>query len=72
MDVFQFLDELHGKKEWKDLPVLVVTAKELTAEDRARLNGHVDRVLQKGSYQKDELIEQVGRMVAARVRDRRG
>jgi len=72
MDGFQFLDELHGKKEWKDLPVLVVTAKELTAEDRARLNGHVDRVLQKGSYQKDELIEQVGRMVAARVRDRRG
>jgi CheY-like chemotaxis protein len=68
MDGFQLLDELHGKKEWKDLPVLVVTAKELTAEDRARLNGHVDRVLQKGSYQKDELIEQVARMVAARTR----
>ena len=68
MDGFQLLDELHGKKEWKDLPVLVVTAKELTSEDRARLNGHVDRVLQKGSYQKDELIEQVARMVAARAR----
>jgi hypothetical protein len=47
-----------------------VTAKELTAEDRARLNGHVDRVLQKGSYQKDELIEQVARMVAARANAR--
>ena len=70
MDGFQLLDELHAKKEWKDLPVLVVTAKELTAEDRARLNGHVDRVLQKGSYQKDELIEQVARMVAARAQAR--
>ncbi len=68
MDGFQLLDELHGKKEWKDLPVLVVTAKELTAEDRQRLNGHVDRVLQKGSYQKEELIEQVARMVADRAR----
>ncbi len=70
MDGFQLLDELHAKKEWKDLPVLIVTAKELTADDRARLNGHVDKVLQKGSYQKEELIEQVARMVAARVRAR--
>ena len=70
MDGFEVLDELHGRKEWKDLPVLVVTAKELTSEDRARLNGHVDRVLQKGSYQKDELIEQVARMVAARAKGR--
>jgi len=69
MDGFQLLDELHARPEWKELPVLVVTAKELTAEDRARLNGHVDRVLQKGSYRKEELIEQVARMVASRVRE---
>jgi CheY-like chemotaxis protein len=70
MDGFQLLDALHAKPEWKNLPVLVVTAKELTAEDRTRLNGHVDRVLQKGSYRKDDLIEQVARMVASRVRER--
>jgi len=68
MDGFQFLDELHSRKEWQDLPVLVVTAKELTPEDRIRLNGHADRVLQKGSYQKADLIEQVGAIVASRVR----
>ncbi|HVW87150.1 MAG TPA: response regulator, partial [Bryobacteraceae bacterium] len=70
MDGFEFLDELHAHEEWKHLPVLVVTARELGAEDRARLNGHVSRVLQKGSYQKSELVEQVSQMLADRVRSR--
>ena len=67
MDGFELLDQLHANEKWRRLPVLVVTAKELTPEERARLNGHVDRVLQKGSYQKKELVEQVARMVAARL-----
>ena len=67
MDGFELLDQLHANEKWRPLPVLVVTAKELTPEDRARLNGHVDRVLQKGAYQKKELIEQVARMVSARL-----
>jgi CheY-like chemotaxis protein len=70
MDGFEFLTELHGHSEWKHIPVLVVTAKELTAEDRARLNGHVGRVLQKGAYRKEELLEQVSSMLASRVRPR--
>jgi CheY-like chemotaxis protein len=68
MDGFQFLDALHKRTEWKDIPVIVVTAKELTAEERKILNGHVSKVLQKGAYQKSELIEQVSAMVAARAR----
>jgi signal transduction histidine kinase/CheY-like chemotaxis protein len=68
MDGFQLLDELHAREEWRDLPVLVVTAKELTSEERERLMGHVDRVLQKGSYGRDELVEQVARMVSARIK----
>ena len=72
MDGFELLDQIHANEKWKNLPVLVVTAKELTPEDRARLNGHVDRVLQKGSYQKKELIEQVARMVTARIQNPSG
>jgi signal transduction histidine kinase/CheY-like chemotaxis protein len=67
VDGFQFLDELHRHPEWKDVPILVVTAKELTSEERQRLNGNVSRVLQKGSYQKHELVEQVSQMVASRI-----
>ncbi|MGI8741786.1 MAG: response regulator [Bryobacteraceae bacterium] len=68
MDGFEFLDEIHSHKAWKSIPVIVITAKELTEEDRLRLNGHVSRVLQKGQYRREELLEQVSQLVAARVR----
>ncbi|MBK8741007.1 MAG: response regulator [Betaproteobacteria bacterium] len=34
MDGFEFLVELRGRVEWRDIPVVVVTAKDLTAEER--------------------------------------
>ena len=68
MDGFEFIDELQRKETWRHIPVLVVTAKELTEEDRERLNGYVGRVLRKGSYDKGELVEVVSAMVAARIR----
>ena len=68
MDGFQFLDEVHRHAEWKDIPILVVTAKELSGAEREKLNGYAGRILQKGSYQKEELVEQVSQMVASRVR----
>jgi signal transduction histidine kinase/DNA-binding response OmpR family regulator len=67
MDGFEFIDELHRSDTWKNVPVLAVTAKELSAADRERLNGYVGRVIRKGSYGKQELIEHVGAMLAARV-----
>ena len=68
MDGFEFIDELQRHEAWRHIPVLVVTARELTEVDRARLNGHVGRVLRKGSYEKAELVEMVSAMVAARIR----
>ena len=34
MDGFEFLVEMRSRAEWRDIPVLVVTAKDLTAEER--------------------------------------
>jgi CheY-like chemotaxis protein len=45
MDGFEFLDELRGRAAWQDIPVVVVTAKDLTEEDRNRLNGGVERII---------------------------
>jgi signal transduction histidine kinase/CheY-like chemotaxis protein len=67
MDGFEFLAEMHRHEEWRSIPVVVITAKDLTADERLRLNGHVSRVLQKGLYTRDELLEQVSQLVAARV-----
>jgi CheY-like chemotaxis protein len=68
MDGFQFLDEMRANPEWNGVPVIVITAKDLTDEDRHRLNGHVSRVLQKGQYRSDELLTEVGRAVATFIR----
>jgi signal transduction histidine kinase/CheY-like chemotaxis protein len=70
MDGFEFLAEMHRHKEWASIPVVVLTAKDLTPGERARLNGHVSRVLQKGEYQRDELLEYVSRLVSSRVQGR--
>ena len=49
MDGFEFLAEFRHREEWRAIPVVVLTAKDLTPEDRDRLNGHVANVLQKGA-----------------------
>jgi len=56
MDGFEFVSRLRASDSGHRIPVVVVTAKELTAKDRARLSGHVSRVFNKGSFTREELI----------------
>jgi signal transduction histidine kinase/CheY-like chemotaxis protein len=39
IDGFEFLDELRQHPQWRSIPVIVITAKDLTEEDRMYLNG---------------------------------
>ncbi len=59
MDGFEFLMQLRSQPRWRELPVIVVTAKELTEEDRLQLSGKVEEVLEKGAYTREQLIELV-------------
>lgn len=68
MDGFQFVEELRKRPEWREIPVVVVTSKDLTSEERLRLNRQVEMVLQKGSYSCEELLRETGRLVANRIR----
>jgi DNA-binding response OmpR family regulator len=64
MDGFRFLTEKQGNPEWADVPLVVVTARELTEEDRRRLReSGVEATLQKGSYRRADLLEEVRRLV---------
>ena len=52
MDGFEFVAELRREtRRGATFPIVVVTAKDLTAEDQRRLNGYVERILQKGALQ---------------------
>ena len=68
MDGFQFLDELRKVADWREIPVVVVTAKDLSADERLRLNHRVEMVLEKGAYQSEDLLRETGRLVANRLR----
>jgi signal transduction histidine kinase/CheY-like chemotaxis protein len=56
MDGFEFVSRLRASDSGHRIPVVVVTAKEITSKDRARLSGHVSRVFNKGSFTREELI----------------
>jgi signal transduction histidine kinase/DNA-binding response OmpR family regulator len=71
MDGFAFLEALRQQDAWRSIPVVVVTAKDLTPEDRRRLNGYVERILQKGAYSREELLHEIHHLVATCVRSGR-
>jgi CheY-like chemotaxis protein len=64
MDGFEFVAELRSRREWRNLPVLVVTALELSEEDHSRLNGEVELVIRKSGQPRDELLRELGRALA--------
>ena len=65
MNGFEFLAELRQREEWRSIPVVVVTAKELTADERSRLQGQVEKLVQKGAYSRDALLAEVRDLVKA-------
>jgi CheY-like chemotaxis protein len=59
MDGFEFLEAFRKVPAWREVPVVVLTAKSLTDEDYARLDGSVQRILSKGMSNLVELLREV-------------
>jgi signal transduction histidine kinase/DNA-binding response OmpR family regulator len=68
MDGFQFVAEVRGHHAWRTIPIVVVTAKDLTEDDRRRLNGYVEQILQKGAYSREALLREIRDLVDVYVR----
>jgi len=67
MDGFEFLEELRERPEASGIPVVVITAKDLSDEDRRRLNGGVTRVVNKGGRGPEALLADVRAMITGRT-----
>jgi signal transduction histidine kinase/CheY-like chemotaxis protein len=65
MDGFEFVMEMRKVEEWRRIPIVVVTAKDLTDEDRRRLNGYVAALIQKSGTDRESLLAELREQVAA-------
>ena len=63
MDGFAVLDALKTDKELSKIPVIVVTAKELTAIEKQRLSGKVQSLMQKGVFSDQDIVDKMVEML---------
>jgi len=71
MDGFEFVAEFRRHAAWRAIPIVVITARDLSRDDRERLNGYVEKILQKGAHDRDQLLAEVRDLVTASVARRR-
>jgi signal transduction histidine kinase/CheY-like chemotaxis protein len=67
MDGFEVLESMRQRSDWRDIPVIVVTAKDLSHDELAWLRGRTEKVLQKGAYDRAELVQVFDHMVKRRA-----
>jgi signal transduction histidine kinase/CheY-like chemotaxis protein len=68
MDGFQLVAELQRNAAWRQIPVIVITARTLTPEDHKRLNSGIEAVLIKETFSPADLISRVRQAVSKRRR----
>src|SRR6202048_346552 len=71
MDGFELLDAMRRNGAWREIPVLVLTAKDLTDDDRSRLHVGIQRILQKRDRQEllSEVLDVLDRCIERRRRE---
>jgi signal transduction histidine kinase/CheY-like chemotaxis protein len=63
MDGFAVVAALQKEPPWQDIPVVVITARDLDAKDRERLNSGVQSVLVKDQFRPADLVGRIRRVV---------
>ena len=63
MDGFDFLLEMRTNADWQDIPVIVLTAKDLTDEDRRVLSGRVEQIVEKGACAHEQVVNLIRQVV---------
>ncbi|MFP6637447.1 MAG: response regulator, partial [Nitrospinaceae bacterium] len=64
MDGFEFIEELRKTPDWRNIPIVVITSKDLTHADRLRLNGGVEKLIEKKSLDQYDLFTEIRTILA--------
>lgn len=59
MNGFEVVDELHGSPDTASIPIVVLTNKSLSREEKDRLNGRIIAIRQKGEFHREDFVAQV-------------
>jgi len=62
MDGFEVVHRMSLKPDWRSIPVILLTARDLSHEERRALDIGTARIIQKGGFSRDELLAEI-RMV---------
>ena len=65
MDGFEFATRVHQSEQWRGIPIVVLTARDLSASERTQLDSLVHQVVQKSGQSSAVLLNQVRELVAA-------
>jgi signal transduction histidine kinase/DNA-binding response OmpR family regulator len=68
MDGFAFTQEFRKVEAYRNIPIIVLTAKELTADDHRKLSGQVESILQKGARSGEDLVREIGDLLKRSLR----
>ena len=72
MDGFELISQIRNSQSDDPIPIIVITAKDLTPGERLHLNGYVEQILHKGVYCRDVLLRDVRALVNASLGRRHG
>ncbi len=63
VDGFEVIRNLKKSEETKDIPIIIVSAKKLTQEEIEYLNNNIEKIIRKGDFSKEELLEDIKRFL---------
>lgn len=67
MDGFELVYQLRQHEPWRAIPIVILTAKEITSQDHQKLNGSVIRIFEKGLYHCSDLLAEVNNLLCKAI-----
>lgn len=72
MNGFEFLSVFETHREWDRIPIVIITSRDLSLEERQRLNGTVRKIIQKGDFTPEKLLKQLAQLIPRLIHSAEG
>ncbi len=63
LDGFSVISTIHSQRETREIPIIVMTAKDLTNQEKIRLRGQIQSLIRKGNFVSEKLLAEVKTLV---------